>query len=67
MANLIYVANMISSLEVPNWLPRQFRSGLIDECHLFVVPIIVGGGKSALPEYMRLELELLEERRFENG
>jgi len=40
---------------------------LIDECHLFLIPILVGGGKSALPDNVRLELELLEERRFRNG
>ena len=44
-----------------------FRSGLIDECHLFIKPIIVGGGKAALPDNVRLELELLDERRFGNG
>src|SRR5574338_63658 len=46
---------------------EAFRAGLIDECHLFIKPIIVGGGKAALPEDVRLELELLEERRFGNG
>lgn len=46
---------------------QAFRSGLIDECHLFLLPIIVGGGKQCLPENVRLELELLEERRFGNG
>ena len=46
---------------------QAFQAGLIDECHLFIKPIIVGGGKAALPENVRLELELLEERRFENG
>jgi dihydrofolate reductase len=46
---------------------QAFRSGLIDECHLFVHPIILGGGKPALPDNVRLELELLEERRFDNG
>ena len=46
---------------------QAFRSGLIDECHLFIIPIIVGGGKPALPDNVRLELELLEERRFSNG
>ena len=46
---------------------QAFRSGLIDECHLFLVPIIVGGGKQCLPANVRLELELLEERRFGNG
>jgi len=46
---------------------QAFRSGLIDECCLFIKPIIVGGGKAALPDNVRLELELLDERRFGNG
>ena len=55
------------SIGGPDLAAHAFRSGLIDECHLFLTPIIVGGGKSALPENVRLELELLEERRFGNG
>ena len=51
----------------PELAAHAFRAGLIDECHLFVIPIIVGGGKSALPDNLRLQLELLEERRFGNG
>jgi dihydrofolate reductase len=46
---------------------QAFRSGLIDECCLFIIPIIVGGGKPALPDNVRLELELLDERRFDSG
>lgn len=46
---------------------QAFRAGLIDECHLFIKPIIVGGGKTALPDNVRLKLDLLDERRFENG
>jgi dihydrofolate reductase len=46
---------------------RAFRSGLLDELNLFIAPIILGGGKPALPDSVRLELELLEERRFGNG
>jgi dihydrofolate reductase len=46
---------------------HAFRAGLIDECHLFLAPIILGGGKQSLPGNVRLELELLEERRFSNG
>ncbi len=46
---------------------HAFRAGLIDEYHLFLTPIIVGGGKPSLPDNVRLELELLEERRFGNG
>src|SRR3712207_2552748 len=44
-----------------------FRAGLVDECHLFVAPVVVGGGKRALPDLVRLEIELLDERRFGNG
>jgi dihydrofolate reductase len=51
----------------PELAAHAFQAGLIDECHLFVIPILVGGGKSALPDNVRLELELLEERRFDNG
>lgn len=46
---------------------HAFRSGLIDECHLFLLPIVVGGGKPSIPDNVRLELELLEERRFGSG
>jgi dihydrofolate reductase len=51
----------------PELAAHAFRSGLIDECHLFLTPIIVGGGKQSLPDNVRLELELLEERRFGSG
>jgi dihydrofolate reductase len=45
---------------------QAFKAGLIDECHLFLAPIVVGGGKRSLPGN-RLELELLDERRFGKG
>ncbi len=51
----------------PSLAAHAFRSGLIDECHLFFTPIIVGGGKQSLPNNVRLELKLMEERRFGNG
>jgi dihydrofolate reductase len=46
---------------------HAFRARLVDECHLFVVPIVVGGGKRSLPDDVRVELELLDERRFGGG
>ena len=46
---------------------HAFRAGLIDECQLFLTPIIVGGGKPSLPDNVRIELELMEERRFGSG
>jgi dihydrofolate reductase len=42
-------------------------AGLVDECHLFVGPVIVGGGKRAFPSGVRVRLDLLDERRFESG
>ncbi len=51
----------------PELAAHAFRAGLIDEYHLFVLPILVGGGKSALPDHVRLELELLDKRHFRNG
>ena len=51
----------------PDLATHAFRAGLIDECQLFVVPAIVGGGKRALPDGLRLDLELSSERRFDNG
>jgi dihydrofolate reductase len=46
---------------------QAIAAGLVDECHLFVVPVLVGGGKHALPEKVRANLELLDERRFRGG
>jgi dihydrofolate reductase len=42
-------------------------AGLVDECHLFLAPIVVGGGKRALPDNVGAKLELLAERRFRGG
>ena len=46
---------------------QAIGAGLVDECHLFICPIVVGGGKRALPDNVRAQLELLDERRFETG
>jgi dihydrofolate reductase len=43
------------------------RAGVVDEIQLFLNPIVVGGGKRALPDGVRAGLELLDERRFANG
>ena len=39
----------------------------MDEIRLFVTPVLVGGGTPAFPDGRRLDLELLDERRFGNG
>jgi len=46
---------------------QAFGAGLVDECHLFLFPVVVGGGKRALPDDLRVQLELLDERRFGSG
>ncbi len=51
----------------PNLAAQALKAGLVDECQLFVWPMVVGGSKPALPADMRADLELLDERRFGNG
>src|SRR5215210_5769879 len=51
----------------PDLAAQALEAGLVDELHLFVAPLVVGGGKRWLAENVRLELELLDERRFEGG
>ena len=46
---------------------QAIAEGLVDECHLFLGPVLVGGGKRALPAGVHAELELLDERRFRSG
>jgi dihydrofolate reductase len=51
----------------PGLAGQALAAGLVDEVHLFLSPIIVGAGNPALPAGLRLELALVDERRFENG
>jgi dihydrofolate reductase len=51
----------------PELAGQTIRAGLVDEYHLFVAPVLVGGGTRALPEHVRVGLELVHERRFGNG
>ena len=51
----------------PELAADAIRAGLVDECHLFLSPIVVGGGTPALPDGFRWPLELVDERRFGNG
>lgn len=46
---------------------QAIRAGLVDECHMFLTPIVVGGGKRFLPGDVRFQLDLLDEHRFGNG
>ena len=55
------------SVSGPELAAHAFGAGLVDECHLYLAPIVIGGGKRALPESSRVRLELLDERCFGNG
>jgi dihydrofolate reductase len=51
----------------PDLAAQALKAGLVDELHLVVAPAAVGGGKRSLPDNVRLDLELHDERRFRNG
>jgi dihydrofolate reductase len=51
----------------PGLAAEALKAGLVDELQLFLAPVIVGGGKRALPDDVRVDLELLDERRFGSG
>jgi dihydrofolate reductase len=51
----------------PHLAAQAIKAGLVDEFHLLVVPMVVGGGTPSLPDSVRVKLELLDERRFGNG
>jgi dihydrofolate reductase len=51
----------------PALAAHAFKAGLVDECHLFIAPVMVGGGKQGLPKDVFLKLELIGERRFASG
>jgi len=51
----------------PELAAHAIKAGLVDEYHLFITPIVVGGGKPSLPNDLRVKLELLDERRFGGG
>ena len=51
----------------PELAAEAVRAGLVDEIHLVISPVIVGGGKKALPGAVRLRLGLLDEHRFGGG
>ncbi len=51
----------------PELAAHAFAARLVDDLHVLLAPVIVGGGTRALPDRIRLDLELAEERRFANG
>jgi dihydrofolate reductase len=55
------------SIGGPDLAGEAIRAGLVDEHQLLIAPVVVGDGKRSLPDDVRLQLELLDERRFGNG
>lgn len=64
---LVTAADHDVSISGPDLARHAFVAGLIDEVHLFVFPLVVGGGKPGLPRDVRVDLELVEQRRFASG
>jgi hypothetical protein len=63
---------------MPGWLIRgdammvclaqhAFGAGLVEDVNLFLSPVIVGGGRPGLPRSLRVDLDLLDGRRFGSG
>jgi dihydrofolate reductase len=51
----------------PDLAAQALKAELVDECHFFLNPVVIGGGNQSLPDNLRLDLELLDETRFGNG
>jgi dihydrofolate reductase len=55
------------SIGGPTLAAHAIKAGLVDELHLLLSPVVVGGGTPALPDHVRADLDLLAHRRFDNG
>jgi dihydrofolate reductase len=55
------------SVDGPELAAQAIGAGLVDEFQMIVCPVVGGGGMRFFPDGVRLDLELLEERRFGNG
>jgi dihydrofolate reductase len=55
------------SIGGPELAGQAIEAGLVDEYHVILVPVLVGGGKRVFPDRVRAELELLDEHRFAGG
>ena len=55
------------SIAGPTLAAQAIEAGLVDEYQLFVAPVVVGGGLRCLPDGIRLDLQLVDQRRFDNG
>jgi dihydrofolate reductase len=64
---LVAAADRDVTVGGPTLAAAAIGAGLVDDLHLFLVPTVVGGGTRALPDDVRLDLELVDEHRFGSG
>ncbi len=67
LAEIVAATDGVVDVSGPTTAAGSLRAGMVDELHLFVVPRVVGGGLRALPDGARVDLTLVDERRFEGG
>lgn len=67
VARMVAAADRDVSIGGPTLAAEALRAGIVDELRLLTVPAVVGGGTRALPDGIRLDLELIEQRRFAAG
>jgi dihydrofolate reductase len=51
----------------PGLASAAIAAGLVDEFHLFAAPVAVGGGTPVFPAGTRVQLDLVDQRRFDSG
>jgi dihydrofolate reductase len=56
-----------STVDGPELAAHAIKTGLVDEFQMIVSPVLGGGGKRFFPDDVRLDLDLIEERRFHSG
>ena len=57
----------VVSIGGPGLAAAAIRAGLVDEYHLFVTPVVVGGGIAVFPDGVLAKLTLTDQRRFASG
>ncbi len=67
MRELVDAADGDVSISGPGLAQHAFAAGIVDELQLFLFPVVVGGGKPGLPRDLRMDMDLIDERRFGNG
>lgn len=64
---LVEDADGDATIEGPTLAAHALRAGVVDEIHRFIAPVVVGGGTSLYPPHLRLDLELVDQRRLTGG